>query len=248
ELPDIPGTTYLAAQESYRVAQAAEKSANAALTAAATASAVAATKATAATAQVTQLTASLAAARAQLEEALPGFPDHSFATIRGLLTQQQAAREERDVCGRALREAEAALQGKQAALASARNDLAVLADRQTTAVAASASAEVAKADTEKLLTDALAGGEFPDLSSLFDAGQPIAAPAKAQRDEALAAERIAFGSIGRLAGEIERIEADIATAEQLRADIGEHKETFEVADDLGKMLMANRFQAFVQSE
>jgi exonuclease SbcC len=248
KLAPVSAEALEAAARRYEAAREAETAAQQAVRAALTALAKAESTAQAAGKRVQDLTAQRSRLAESLEEALPPGTNVSLDGLAEALQVQTAARAERQSLEAEVKAASALLARIDAEVAQARQQLAVLTQRASGAAKDLEAADAAVADSARTLEAIVAKADWPDAASALAAEMDVAPGLRARLAEAQAQQQETTLAIGQTKERLMRLEADMARAGELRKEMQSLKKEHGLADDLAKMLMANRFQAFVQQE
>ncbi len=184
----------------------------------------------------------------RLDAVMPADTPRTVEAIQTLLHGQKTAREERLTFTRRHEEVKAALNASHTRFSEAREKvggLQMLLDTQDERLkAATAATSEAHAALKTLAEEQHLDAVAQALASRTDA----VTAAQGTLLELSARKEAVQKEIGRLDAIIDKLKDDIDKAEQLRKVLIEVRAGQDVAGDLSQMLMANRFQAFMQSE
>jgi DNA repair protein SbcC/Rad50 len=168
--------------------------------------------------------------------------------INAALQQQTQARVLRERLEAELKQTQAQESSLRAELEQAKGLLSTL---ETQAAAAEdalrAAGDAAVSARDALLTLAAKQG-WQDLEDSVAAGADPVLLLRKRADHLQVAEREAATAIGQIQVRIEHIDQEIERVRALRTEIAGLRKQYDVADDLARMLMANRFQSFLQQE
>ena len=196
--------------------------------------------------QIASLHADIKALDAALTDVLPQGQDAAPTAIEAALKEQARARTERVELDGQLKQATAKAQTVRSQLDEARQHLAALEQRSTSAAEALEAAEAAltKArDDLGAVVDA-----WPEVAETLRSDGNVMAVLKRRVDEAQAEQSALVKSMGQLETRIEYLKADIEKAEALRKGLADLKQEYNVSADLAQMLGAAKFQTFIQQE
>ncbi|MSQ23630.1 MAG: SMC family ATPase [Chloroflexi bacterium] len=98
------------------------------------------------------------------------------------------------------------------------------------------------------LRDLARGTEWGEQLAGLDAGSALERAIQSSLQESETARREAQTRMGQLGQRIEDLQGKLEQKQQFQHDLGALGKKFDVADDLAKIMQANRFGAFVQSE
>jgi exonuclease SbcC len=247
-LPAIEAADLEGARRDWEASKRSQADAQAELTNAEASRAGAEERTGGAAARLSQVKAQIEAEEGRLAAALPKGSAAGVAALQKQIQEQKAAREELHRLTAQRDQARMALEEAARSMAEAREKVAglqMLFDSQE-AVLKAATAATSEAHAA-LKARAEADGLEAIAAALAGRSDPVAAAELALRGlngrmEAVQKE------IGRLDGLIDGLKDDIEKADQLRKALVDIKANQELAGDLSQMLMANRFQAFMQSE
>ena len=242
ELPASKAPGLEAARSAVKGARAGHEAARAAAAKASTDAAVAANKAANARELFDGHAIQVRQAEAELAGVLPAMEDRSLAAIQKALHEQKQARDRRALLQDRLAGLEDELSRAESGLEAARKQLASLTARRD------ASSQAIEAAEQRV--DALAGGLAEKLRLVLPEVEVRGSLATLRQRHQDGSQRQArlLTEQGSLQAQIERMEADVERAKSLREELAQRKAAYDVADDLARMLQANRFQAFVQAE
>jgi exonuclease SbcC len=133
-------------------------------------------------------------------------------------------------------------------LEQARQALAVLEQRSAAARQAVAQAEKAACQAEEALSTLAAKAGWPEIASALAAAEDVALSLRTRLASTQAELQQTALAIGQTEERLTRLRADLEKARGLRQELAGLKKQHAVAADLAQMLMANKFQAFVQAE
>ena len=234
------------AEKRYSVARKAEAEARTLLAAATNAASKAGATVESCQRQLADLQARLGSAQAAVAEILPEGHDASLAAVETALGAQLQARTARlDLEARLKQAAAQALEMRQQ-LQDARHHLAGLEQRAQAAGAALEQAQNSLAIARKELE--AASGTWSEVADALRRDADVAVALRRRLEETQAQQASLVRSMGQLEARIERLEADVERANDLRKGLAELKQQYNVAADLAQMLGAAKFQTFVQHE
>jgi exonuclease SbcC len=237
-----------AAQRTWEAARKAELAARAALQDAVDAG----TKATLTAENIDQRVEDLGSTRARLEasleDALQDGDDRSLTAIERALVVLTEARSERQRLDLRLRELTGQHETLKSQLGQARQALAVLDQRAVAARKALREADEAVATGTRELLALATKAAWDEITTSLTAGDDVALALKTRLASRQAEQHQTVLAIGQTEERLTRLRADIEKARGLRGEMESLKKEHAVAADLAQMLMANKFQAFVQSE
>ncbi|HWO73508.1 MAG TPA: SMC family ATPase [Dehalococcoidia bacterium] len=242
ELPKAKAPNLEAARRAVKEARARHEAARAAATKASTDAAVAANKAANARDLFANHSAQIEQAERELAAVLPAMEDRSVPAIQKALHAQKQARDRRALLQKQLAGLEDELSRVASGLDAARKQLVSLTARRD------ASTQAIEAAEQRV--EALAAGLAEKLRLVLPEveARGSLATLKQRHEENSRRQARLLTEQGSLQARIERLEADIERAKALREELAQCKAAYDVADDLARMLQANRFQAFVQAE
>jgi exonuclease SbcC len=174
--------------------------------------------------------------------------DMSAPQISAALQQQSNARSERQTLEAELRQVQNRTSGLVAQLEQAKGLLGTLEAKVTAADEALRAACDAVASARDELITVACKQEWQDLQDSIAAGADAVLLLRKRTDHLQVAEREAATAIGQIQVRIEHIDQEIERAAALRVEIAGMRKQHDVAEDLARMLMANRFQSFLQQE
>jgi exonuclease SbcC len=247
-LPDVSGSDLVAAQAKHEQARRQDESARKTAAGAETRAKVATSGAEQAKEQLTGLRAQAEDDSRKLEEALPGIEDRSSATIRFAIEGQKALKLEREELQGKERRLAGEVEQEEKRVSGAREAVLTATAQYEAAVSMAETARTRAEEAARELATVAAGQGWTDASALIEAGRDPLPRLQALAAETVARETEANRLAGRLESDIEKVERNILVAEQLREELKTKKAGCDVAADLGQMLRADRFQAYLQRE
>jgi exonuclease SbcC len=185
---------------------------------------------------------------ASLDEALPDEEDLSMPALVAALNQQIEARRERQALESQVRDASVRLERLSSELSQARQQVALFEQRTEAACRDAEAAKGAFCEAQAALLALAAECDWQDIGAAVSAGRDAASGLRSRQAQAQAEQQQTLLAIGQDEQRLTRLKADIEHAEGLRQERDLIKKDYDVADDLAKMLQANRFQDFVQAE
>ena len=210
------------------------------------------TRATAERDAAARRVAELTARREQLEtalaEALPADAERDSQTLAAELRNQTEAMTQRQALEAETKTASADAGRLKTQLEGARRELAALEQRAGAAEAALVEAQAAVETAQAQLAAIATKQAWGDVEAAVLAGREVGGGLRSRLEGARRAHQEATSEIGRTEERLKRLQADIEKAKALRGELDGLKREWGVADDLSRMLQANRFQAFVQQE
>jgi exonuclease SbcC len=233
------------AEERYEKARKTEAEARAALQTANNAATRAAERSEGSERRLVELDAQRLRQEQALAEALPDEKEATPAAIEAALGEQMQARALRQALEADLKQASAQAQALRVQLEAARQHLAALEQRAGIAAQALDAAQATLATARGEL-ETLARRSWQEIVASLDGD--VAVVLRRRVETAQNEERAAVQAIGQMQERLARLEKDIDKARELRRELEKLKKEHGVAADLSQMLMANRFQAFIQQE
>ena len=248
DLPVIEAADLKQAQARLAKAKSAEVNARNAREAAATAATRAALTLETAESHAVELTARRDRQAAALVGVLPDETDRSPAAIEAALQALDAARRERqrlETEGQLLASRTERLRTQ---LEAGREALAALRER----IVAEQEQVDAASQVREAAVQELAGlasrTAWTEVEAAIAAEGDVLALLQRRQESVQAEQRQTERDLGQMEARAERLRNDIERAECLRRDLSGLKKEHDVAADLSQMLMAHRFQAYLQAE
>lgn len=145
-------------------------------------------------------------------------------------------------------QAEANFRELSATLAGAQTALAVWCQQEEALRETSAQTETSFQERLTELRELANEKDWAQQLAGRDAGAPLEKAIQAALVEGETQRREAQQQLGQISQQVEDLKAKIAEKHSFHAQLVELKARFDVADDLAKVMQANKFQAFVQGE
>ena len=248
ELPAVAGDGLAAAQARYEAARTAEAKERGALQSAVEAAVRAAAEREAAGGRCDDLSRQHHALASELAEALPAEADVSIAALDAALQQQTAARAERQGLEDEVRKTTAGRERLRGEVDAARWKLSALSQRAEAAAKARDAALAAVSEAADHLAALAQKVGWPEVVDGLRVDADVAPGLRSRLESTHARQQENALLIGQTEERLKRLLADLERAKSLRHDLEDVKQEHGVAADLAQVLMANRFQAFVQQE
>ena len=248
ELPAVAGDGLAAAQARYEAARTAEAKERGALQSAVEAAVRAAAEREAAGGRCDDLSRQHHALASELAEALPAEADVSIAALDAALQQQTAARAERQGLEDEVRKTTAGRERLRGEVDEARRKLSALSQRAEAAAKARDAALAAVSEAADHLAALAQKVGWPEVVDGLRVDADVAPGLRSRLESTHARQQENALLIGQTEERLKRLLADLERAKSLRHDLEDVKQEHGVAADLAQVLMANRFQAFVQQE
>lgn len=248
ELPAVEGNGVAAAQTGHDAARKAESAARTSFHAASTAATRASAAVEAAERRVEELSEQRRRRVESLEEALPADDDRSLAAIETALASLTESMAERQRLESAAGDLASRHDELKSQLDQARQALAALEQRAGAAHRALDEARRAVEHASIALAELASKAGWRNVAAAPAAGDDVAAVLKGRLESAQAEQHEVTHAAGQTEERLKRLKEDIEKARTLRKELQTLKQEHYVADDLARMLMANRFQAYVQQE
>ena len=248
ELPAVAGDGLAAAQARYEAARTAEAKERGALQSAVEAAVRAAAEREAAGGRCDDLSRQHHALASELAEALPAEADVSIAALDAALQQQTAARAERQGLEDEVRKTTAGRERLRGEVDAARWKLSALSQRAEAAAKARDAALAAVSEAADHLAALAQKVGWPEVVDGLRVDADVAPGLRSRLESTHDRQQESALLIGQTEERLKRLLADLERAKSLRHDLEDVKQEHGVAADLAQVLMANRFQAFVQQE
>ncbi|MBI4213294.1 MAG: SMC family ATPase [Chloroflexi bacterium] len=145
-------------------------------------------------------------------------------------------------------EVQAILQSLEKDLAAARATLTALEGQEQGVQDVVDRAEAELDQALACLREAAKGTDWGAGVAGLDAGPPLEAAIQAVLQSALEAEKETQNQIGQIGQRLEDLRQKVEEKQGLEKELAGHKARFDVVDDLARVMRADRFGAFVQSE
>lgn len=232
-------------EQNFRDAQQAESAARDALTAAENAAARVSLALESSEKQLGTLQAQIDTFALAVTEAVPDGIEATSQAVTAALQAQAAARSERVELESRLQQAQTQATAKQKQLEEASRTLTGLEIRLQAATEARKAAETALHTARA----AEASNEaWPEVNAAIAQDSDAAVPLQRRLDDATTRDQALSAETGRMETRLEQLRRDHARAEEIRRGMEGLKQERNVAADLAQMLMANKFQSFLQYE
>lgn len=208
---------------------------------------VAATRREEARSRAEQLKRQIADLAGELAQTLPG-DDWSAERVASESVRQQAAQRSLSDLEGQRRKAEAAVRDLQNGVASAQATLSALEGQEEACKVATSAADGLLRERLERLREQAKSSDWGEQLSGLDAGPPLERRLQTLAEETETARRATQNQLGQLDQQLQDLRRKMEQKQQFQKELAELKSRFDVADDLAKVMQANRFGAFVQTE
>jgi exonuclease SbcC len=248
ELPSFDTTSVDAAERAHQAARKVESEARSSLQNATNAATKATMTLETSQRRLAEIEEQTERLRQALRDALGAGEPLSLDAVNAALRQQTFARQQRETLQAEFDGASTQRQLLAAQIEGAREHLVDLEARVTETTLEVESHRHVTGERAAQVASLAGERGWSDVTAALGADSDVTPLLRRRAAETQAAELEASKAVGQLETSLERLQQDVERAKTLRKDLASLKKEHDVAADLGQMLRADRFQAYIQQE